>query len=423
MSAMAAAAGIGAGAQILGSIAQYYQSEKNAKATSEKLDEIKRLFEAIKPPEFDYSVQDPPQLISESIPEAAFDLSKLTPQQFELVGKYVPQAAPYIAEKNPQLVQLSATGQAGRNAQVTALQALRARTGELADTEAQQAGDAAQRKAQIGSQSRSMSILQDAQRRGQLGSGSMLAAQLQGSSDQMLQSADTSAQAALAAQRNKLMALKDSGTLGSQLSNQDFNEQETNADIINRYNQRATSAQQQYENQQAQMKNQAQIRNLDQAQNISNKNVQNANEYDVLNRKRQDALVEYGDKRRINERDYTNENNKYLAKYSAGERDRVNELKNKAYQNALDRVRGMGNMTQFEVKKDYTDTADRNQAIQGVASGVGSVANAYGNNQSGAPASTGGTKSNPGGDLPDLEVQDDRTDEEKQRRLDQWNTN
>jgi len=317
---------VAGGAQVLGSVMQYYQAEKARKATEQQLESIKQLFESIKPPDYDFSVEDPPDLVTD-IPESQFDLSNLTPQQFEMVGQYIPQAAPYIAEKNPQLVQFSASGQAGRNAQVTALQALKSRTGQLADMEAQQAGDSAQRKAQIGTQARSQSILQDAQRRGQLGSGSMLAAQLQGSSDQMLQSADTSAQAALAAQRNKLMALKESGAMGSQLASQDFSQQETNADIINRYNQRATSAQQQYENQRAQMKNQADLRNLEMKQGLANRNTQTANEYDVLNRKRQDSLMEYKDKRAMNERDVTNSNRKYQSDFVSGQKKKLNDLR------------------------------------------------------------------------------------------------
>jgi hypothetical protein len=68
---LVAGAAVAGGAQILSSIAQYYQSEKNAKATSEKLEEIKALFNGIKPPDYDFSVQDPPNLIKDGIPEAA----------------------------------------------------------------------------------------------------------------------------------------------------------------------------------------------------------------------------------------------------------------------------------------------------------------------------------------------------------------
>lgn len=369
---------VAGGAQVLGSVMQYYQAEKARKATEEQLDRIRELFEAIKPPDYDFSVDDPPELVTD-IPEEQFDLSNLTPQQFAMVGQYIPQAAPYIAEKNPQLVQLSASGQAGREAQITALQALRDRTGQLADMEAQQAGDTALRKAQIGSQSRTQSILQDAQRRGQLGSGAMLAAQLQSGSDQMEQAADVSAKAALEAQREKLMALRDSGQMGANLAQQDFSQQNTNADIINRYNQRATSAQQNYENQVAQMRNQASLRNLDMQQNLANRNVQTANEYDVMNRKRQDALAEYKDKRAMNERDVTNANRKYQADFVRSQKDKLNNLRSQVYENDLARARGISGLGQFGIEKTYKDAADRNQAIQGVASGFGGVAQAYGN--------------------------------------------
>ncbi len=376
-----AAAGVVAGAQVLSSVAQYYQSEKARKASEAKLREIQALFEAIKPPEYDVSVLDPPEYITTAIPEPAFDLSDITPQMYAIAAKYTPEVAAFIAEKNPDTVLRTAQGEAGRQAQISALQQIKQRTGELADAEAESASAQAMRDAQIASQSRSQAILQDANRRGELGSGAMLAAQLQSASDATERSANISNEAYLEALRNKMGALRDSGEMGRQLATDDFNQQRVNTDIINSFNQRAAANANAYLQKAADTRNQGQLWNAENAQDISNKNISSQNQAAVMNRQRQDAMLEYLDKRKLGERDFQNSIQQQQYNARAAEKQRQANLKTQIFQNEMERARGMAGIGGQQVSNIMQSAADRNQMYQGISDMVGGAARAYGNYQ------------------------------------------
>lgn len=376
---MALAEVIGGGAQVLGGIAQYYQSEKARKASADKLDEIEEAFNAIKPPDYDLSVMDPPDYITKSVPEPAFDFSKFTPQQLKVVGKFSPTAASYIAEKNPEVITKSAEGRKGRQAQMDALNKFRqlAETGQ--DPIMQQMQDQAGRSAQIQAQSRQQSILQDAARRGQMGSGAALAAQLQGSSDAMERAAMQSQQAASDAYRNKLEAMRQSAQLGGDIAQQDVAEQARNVDIINAFNQRTASGRQQYENALAEMANKGQLYNLGEAQRVSDANIGAANQAAMADRARQDALLreQYG--MRTGEQARQNQIIEAQQKWRASERDVLNQMKGQQFQNKMQRQGQLANVGSQQIANIQGAAADRNKAIQGVTSAIGSGAMAYSN--------------------------------------------
>lgn len=378
---MIAAIAVVAAAQAASSIAQYYQSEKARKASQERLEEIKALFDAIKTPEYNVSVLDPPEYIRDSVPEAAFDLSKLTPENYAVAAKYMPEVASFIAEKNPEVVKLTAQGEAGKAAQVQALKDIKQRTGELADAESESAASKAFQTAQSQAQSRSDSILQDANRRGQLGSGASLAAQLQGSSDAMSNAANTSNNAYLEALRTKMGALRDSGDMGRQLAQDDMNLQSTNAGIINSYNQRAAANMNSYMQNAANTRNEGQKYNVQNLQDISNKNVSQSNQYDQMNRQRQDAILEYLQKSRTAERDYQNNAAQNTYNNRANEINRNNALKTQQFNNEMSKASASAGVGYQQVNNIMQSAQDRNQMYQGAANTVASVAGAYGNNQ------------------------------------------
>ena len=81
------AAAVAGGAQVLSGIAQYYQSEKARKASTQRLKEIEDLFNSIKPPGYDVTPLSPPELITQMIPQPAFDMAGITPDTYEVVGQ------------------------------------------------------------------------------------------------------------------------------------------------------------------------------------------------------------------------------------------------------------------------------------------------------------------------------------------------
>ena len=163
-------------------LASAWQSEKARGASQEQLDKIEDMYNGIVPPQYDIKIYDDPKMLA-GVPAPAFNMSQITPEQYKVVQQYTPQVAAFIQEKAPQMVQASAAGEQGRQAQLDTLSKYR-------DIVAQGGYDPSLidkynvqgQKEQAAAQSASNSILQNAARRGQTGAGSTLAAQLQGSS-------------------------------------------------------------------------------------------------------------------------------------------------------------------------------------------------------------------------------------------------
>lgn len=368
-----------AGVSALGAVAQFYQSEKARQASQKRLDEISEMFNAIKPPDYNVQVTDPPEYITQTVPDAKVDYSKLTPKQFELVGKYVPEMVPFIAEKNPEIVTKTEAAKMGRDAQMEALRELKRRgaSNEI-DPELQAKFDQAAEQSQRQAQSRSESILQDANRRGQMGSGLMFASQLQASSDAMQRAAESDRDAAVAAYRAKLDALRGASDIGSQVSGQEFQEGSRNADIINSFNQRTSRAQQEYLNQQAASRNDAQRMNLDAAQRIANQNTSLSNEYDKYNRNAyNDAQTDIYN-RALAERSFQNAMMDKVYNNKLTQQDRQNKLKSQQYSDQMAKAERSAGMASDLNKFDYQAAQDRNQAIQGGVNAAVAGIEAYG---------------------------------------------
>lgn len=383
------AEGIAGGAQILSGVAQMYQTQKANKANQSKLEEIENLFNSIKPPDLDMSVSDPPEYIM-SVPEAAFDFSKLTPHQYELVGKYSPQAAAYIQEKNPEIVQKSAAAKEGRGAQLAALQKYRdiANAGGVDPVAQQQMAEAA-KSAQIAAQSRQASILQDANRRGVGGSGAALAAQLQGGSDAMERAAAQSQSAAAQAYQNRLQALREGASLGGQVASAENQEAMTNADIINAFNQRTAAGQNAYNQYASGLANQAQLQNLNAAQNVANQNTALNNQYDQMNQQNFNNLQQQQYQNRMGAANMQNQLKDQKYNTSMAQKDYLNRLRQQAYGNQMGQAGSVGNigMSQIDLRNQATGATNKN--IQGIGNAISNTAMKFSGNRS-AGAGSGG---------------------------------
>lgn len=253
-------------------LAQAYVTEKARGAAQKRLDEIEDMFNGIVPPQYDIKIYDDPKLLA-GVPAPAFNMAGVTPEAYQVVDKYAPKQAAFIKGQAPELVKASESAGKGRQAQMDALQKYRdiVASGGM-DPSMQDKYNLASQQANSAAQSRQQSVLQDAARRGQAGSGSALAAQLQGGSDAMQRQAMMSGQMASDAYQNQLSALRQSAALGGDIRSSEMGEAGRNADIINQFNQKATSRYQDYLNQQADADNQAQLRNLQNSQDVANRN-------------------------------------------------------------------------------------------------------------------------------------------------------
>lgn len=397
-----------AGVSVLSGLAQYYTAEKARKASQAQLDKIEATFNAIKPPNYDLSIEAPPQMHDEllqspkfSDPQAApqFNLNALTPEQFKMIGKMSPEIAGYVAEANPTLLTKTSDMETGRKAQLSALQRMQEIGKGEFDPQYQEMVQKAARAAQGEAQSRNASIMQDFARRGAGGSGLNLAAQMAASSQGMDRNAQVNQNAASESYRNRLNALMSGAQLGSQIGQEDTSFQGRNADIINAFNDRVSRSRQAYENNRTAALNNAQQYNLGVEQDVSNRNVGAANEFARGNQQRMDELTKYGANFAQSERDRADRNaqqtfqnqdaqRRYLnsllaekASWQAGEREKLNKLRSQEFQDKLDIARGKSGIASQRIGADISAAQDRNAMIQGLSNAATTGAMAYQNSQ------------------------------------------
>lgn len=389
---------LGVGAMAVGSLVQLFNSEKARGAEKSRLQDIQKMYDQIKPPDYDLKITDPPQLHTQALQSPQFagevnapkyNLDKITPEQYKIVGQMNPQLAPYIAEKNPQVLQKSGDMQIGKDAQKAALQKFMQVGAGEADPEYQEAVTKAGRQAQGEAQSRQASILQDFARRGQGGSGISLAAQIGGTSQAMDRNAMANLDAASQAYRNRLNALSQGAQLGGQISQQDQNMQQQNANIINSFNQRMATNQQQYANQQAGTMNQAQMQNLQAAQEIANKNTGASNQENQRYQQRMDDIARTNASFQQSERNHLDQNAMNTYNAQVGERNTQNTLAQQQYQNSMNQQKYLNDLRGQKYSNDVArgqlkagvsgqlgaqqmqSTQDRNQAIGGLTQAAG----------------------------------------------------
>ena len=277
------AIGVGAFVAVaaVNAIAQAYMANKQMGADKQRLNQIKAEYDAIKPPEIDTDIEtyiaEHPELKIDTGTMPSFE--NLRPEEYKVLQKYAPETFAFVQQQDPELVKRGASGEEGLAAQRQALRKLMM-TGSLEqDPELMQAIGEAQKRGQIGAQSRQQSLLQDFARRGQSGSGVQLAAQMGAGEDQMSRSAMQSQEAATQAYKNRLAQLMQGADLGGRMEQTDINLQGRNADIINQFNQMTSKQYQDYLAARAGQANEAQKYNIAQNQSVANMNVGNQNQY------------------------------------------------------------------------------------------------------------------------------------------------
>jgi hypothetical protein len=373
---------IAAAGSVIGGLVQAYNAAKARDANKAELDKIEQKFNELVPPEYDMSITDPPEQITQRIksPEFAnanFDLKSFTPEDYKLVGKYAPEVAQLVKEAAPTLINKTGDMKTGRDAQLKALQRFsQIGAGEF-DPEYQEAVTKSRLNAQAEAQSRQNSILQDFARRGQANSGLSLAAQIGGASNAMNTNAMQGLEAASQAYQNRLNALSQGAQLGSQISNEDRSLQAQNADIINAFNQRMAAGQNQYEQNRANMLNQAQLQNLQAAQGIANQNTEARNQAALADRNRLDELAKYTTNRnddlskynyntQVQERDTQNQLAAQRAAWMAQQKAAQNQLKSQSYDDIYRKTSGAAGMAQQRGQNAMQGAADMNSAISGL---------------------------------------------------------
>lgn len=363
-------------------IAQMYQQEKAAKASAKRLEEIEAMWADVVPPDFDASITDPPELIRSLPPVPSFDMTKLSPEVYKVVAKFEPQAAPLIKEAAPQVVQDMGEGKEGRQAQIDALRKLREISSSGGrDPEMLAALEDAASRAQTESQSRQASILQDAARRGTMGSGVALASQMAGAESAMGGQAAAGRDAALAAYRNRLEALKGSAALGGQVTAADRALSGQNADIINAFNARTSQAAQAQANLASQAANQGQLFNVQTAQDVAGKNTSTANQLMQSERDRADDLAKFGYGAQMGQTQYQNQMAQALADWKDRQKQQSNATKQQQFGNQAAIIGGKSGVQQAGMQNDLAAGQAKSSAIQG----MGNAATAglqYAGNQS-----------------------------------------
>ncbi len=306
-------------------IAQYMNSQQAASANKADMAKLQALYAKLQQPNFDGST--------------------LTPEDYQVVGKYVPEVAPRIQEMNPTTIKPDAQMAQGQAAQRQALQQLQQVASSSNNPELAGMSNQALAQGQAAAQSRQASLMNQYARQGMLGSGVQLAGQLSAGEGAMQQASQAGQTAAMEAYRQRLAALGQSAQLGGQMVSQDAGIQGQNAAIINAFNQRMAQSGQNYADYAANTANQAQAQNLNAAQSVANMNTQQKNQYAIQQQAYQ------------------------------------NQLKQMQYQNQLAALGQNTGMTQMNMGMNTQQAQDKNAAYQGLGNAATAGAMYYGQQQ------------------------------------------
>jgi hypothetical protein len=309
---------------------------------------------------------------------SGIDYSKITPESYKLLEKYVPEIAPTVLEQAPQKVQQSVRGRGGEQAFEEALNEMR-RVGRAggSDPIARAATERAFSRGQQESQGRSQAILQDMARRGMLDSGATLAAQLQGSSDAQTQAAEMSRQAEAEAYARQLQAMREAGGMGRQMAQDELSLSDRNAGIINDYNERMSTRAQNQANLASQTRNEGSRYNIGAAQDIDNRNVGTRNDFAVQQQGRLDDLAfktagfnqsELNRQNELRQKDFLNRR---------GVEDEQERRRQQAYGHEVDKARGRAGVQGMARDAQQQYAQGNASAIQGATDIFSSGINAY----------------------------------------------
>ena len=373
--ALLAAAAIGSLALgAISGLASMYAAEKARGAAQKRLDQIEALFNRIKPPKYDLSIEEPPQMHIENLEKnfaKELPKTKFDERLIQQVGKYMPQFPEMVKEEAPQLLKETKHTKRGREAQEKALSEFERIAESSSDPRFRMLVERAKKRAQSEAQSRGETLKTSMARRGISGSGLELAANIGSSAEAMDRMGEMEMQAAADAYRHRLEALARGADIGRSISDQDLAKQRYNLDTINAFNRRMSEREQRLNELRAAGLNQAQLRNLSEKQRLHE-----------LNRRRGDIIAGVkgqearADVRRADE----------LKRWGYGQRmanrDRANMLRRQIYEDQLSRARGMAGLSDTRNKYDYQAARDKGAAWGGMASAgskaLGALALAYG---------------------------------------------
>ncbi len=275
------------------------------------------------------------QSLIDNIKDPDFDLTQITPEEYQLVGQYSPELARYIEEVAPQVVQRSGAAQQGQEAMLSALHKLRQVGNTGADNESKALIEQSMRESAGQNESQQASIVDEFARRGTgMGGGLGFAKALstQQSNGQVASNAGTNA--ALAAYANRLQALKDSANIGNQIDQADTNLAFKNADIINGYNQRSTANRNMFNLHNTDALNEAQRMNLAAKQNNADRNI------DLRNNSRYE------------------------------QRNFTNRMQQQKFDNSMSKVTAQTGNSNGRINDTFNAARDQNNAISGITSGI-----------------------------------------------------
>lgn len=261
------------------------------------------------------------------IQDPQFDERMITPEQVQLLQKYVPETVPFLSEIAPQTVKAASAGaMTGRQAQLESLGYMRKLMEQGYDPQTAVEMAQAQRAASAESASARATAQAEAARRGFGGGPSFY----QAGADQegMDRLAMAQQQALASAAQRRMQGAQQAGAMGSQIRGEDVALEQANVQAINAFNQRQAAAQREWAQQQANVRNQGQQYNIGEGQRVYEKNLSGQDEAKVR------------------------------------QQQQTNTLAQQRYQNAMGKVTGQMPISQMGVDIASGRAAQSNQAIQ-----------------------------------------------------------
>ncbi|MGL5096345.1 MAG: hypothetical protein ACRDD1_12195, partial [Planctomycetia bacterium] len=269
------------------------------------------------------------QALYDQVQDPSFDPAELTPEDYQVVGSYLPDAAEYVEEARPDLIDTTPDMARGRDAEKQALEQMLMQSRDGSDPLTEIARAKASRAASADAASSRASLDQGLQRRG-VGVGSSMgyAANLQAGQDAALRSALAGEEAVANNAARRDQSLRGAADLGSRIRSSDMSMEQANANVINNFNQRLATRKQDYLNRRTDTMNDAQRYNLGVRQGTADRNVGNRNNFKVQ------------------------------------ERNRGDDIAQRQFDNSLSRVDGQSGLARDRMAGINSRTAQDNQAIQ-----------------------------------------------------------
>ena len=263
------ALGAGIGGQLGAALGNWMISDDANTASQAERDKIQALIDNLKTP--------------------GFDVSKITPQDYKVVGKFVPEVIPMIEEANPKIVEKTKDMQEGRSAQMDAIRYMRGIAASGKDPIAEMDRLKGARQAAMEANTQNQNIASDMQRRGIGDSAMQMGLQGQQAGAAGYNTAMAGEQAARDALSRRMGASQEAAGIGGQVFASEQGLEAQNANIINDFNQRMSARRQQLADLNVGNRNQANANDLANQQAIANTNTQQTNQAAIQQQAKENA--------------------------------------------------------------------------------------------------------------------------------------